>query len=66
MGWFFEDRAELLTEAQLRNRSKWRKKKQKLKKKARYLTRNLDDMIFWFALGMIIIGATTFLMLSNI
>ena len=66
MGWFFEDRAELLTEAQLRNRSKWRKKKLKLKKKARYLTRNLDDMIFWFTLGMIIIGATTFLMLSNI
>ena len=66
MGWFFEDRAELLTEAQLRNRSKWRKKKQKLKKKARYLTRNLDDMIFWFTLGMIIIGAITVLTLGNI
>ena len=66
MGWFFEDRAELLTEAQLRNRSKWRKKKQKLKKKARYLTRNMEDMIFWFTLGMIIIGAITVLMLGNI
>lgn len=66
MGWFFEDRAERLTDAQLRNRIKCRKKKQELKRKARYLTRNLDDMIFWFTLGMIIIGATTFLMLSNI
>ena len=66
MGWFFEDRAERLTDAQLRNRTRWNKKKQKLKKKARYLTKNLDDMIFWFTLGMIIIGAITFLMLGNI
>ena len=66
MGWLFEDRAERLTDAQLRNRTKWRKKKQELKKKARYLTKNLDDMIFWFTLGMIIIGAITFLTLGNI
>ena len=66
MGWFFEDRAERLTDAQLRNRTKWRKKKQKLKKKARYLTRNIEDMIFWFTLGMIIIGAITVLTLGNI
>ena len=66
MGWFFEDRAERLTDAQLRNRTKWRKKKQELKRKARYLTKNLDDMIFWFSLGMIILGAITFLTLGNI
>ncbi len=66
MGWFFEDRAERLTDAQLRNRIKWKKKKQELKRKARYLTKNLDDMLFWFTLGMIIIGAITFLMLGNI
>tara|TARA_Y100000356_G_C11065454_1_gene186111 strand:- start:267 stop:467 length:201 start_codon:yes stop_codon:yes gene_type:complete len=66
MGWFFEDRVERLTDAQLRNRTKWKKKKQKLKKKARYLTKNIDDMIFWFTLGMIIIGAITFLTLGNI
>ena len=66
MGWFFEDRVERLTDAQLRNRSKWRKKKQELKRKARYLTKNLDDMIFWFSLGMIIIGAITVLTLGNI
>tara|TARA_Y100000033_G_C2704585_1_gene90285 strand:- start:304 stop:504 length:201 start_codon:yes stop_codon:yes gene_type:complete len=66
MGWFFEDRAERLTDAQLRNRTKWRKKKQELKRKARYLTKNLDDMIFWFSLGMIIIGAITFLTLGSI
>lgn len=66
MGWLFEDRAERLTDAQLRNRTKWRKKKQELKRKARYLTKNLDDMIFWFSLGMIIIGAITFLTLGSI
>ena len=66
MGWFFEDRPERLTDAQLRNRTKWRKKKQELKRKARALTKVEEDMIFFFLLGMIIIGAITVLMLGNI
>tara|TARA_Y100000004_G_C8784388_1_gene356410 strand:- start:326 stop:526 length:201 start_codon:yes stop_codon:yes gene_type:complete len=66
MGWFFEDRAERLSDAQLRNRIKCRKKKQKIKKKIRSITKNLDDLLFWFTMGMIIIGAISFLMLSNI
>lgn len=64
MGWFFEDRAERLTDAQLRNRTKCRKKKQKIKKKIRSITKNLDDMLFMFVVGMIVIFATAVISLS--
>jgi len=64
MGWFFEDNPERLTDAQLDNRIKCRKKKQKIKKKIRAITKHLDDMLFMFVVGMIVIFATAIILLS--
>lgn len=64
MGWFFEDRVERLTDAQLRNRIKCRKKKQKIKKQIRAITRHLDDMLFMFVIGLIVVFATSIILLT--
>ena len=65
MGWFFEDRVERLTDAQLRNRTKCRKKKQKIKKKIRGLAKDLpEDMLFMFVVGIIVVFATAVITLA--
>jgi len=65
MGWFFEDRVERLTDAQLRNRTKCRKKKQKIKKKIRALAKDLpEDMLFMFVVGIIVVFATAVITLA--
>ena len=64
MGWFFEDRVERLTDAQLRNRTKCRKKKQKIKKQIRAITKHLDDMLIMFVIGLIVVFATSIILLT--
>jgi len=63
MGWFFENRAERLTDAQQRNRMKCKKKMQNIKRKIRELELT-EDMLFMYVVGLIVIFATAVISLS--
>ena len=63
MGWFFEDRAERLTDAQQRNRMKCKKKIQDIKRKIRKMDLT-EDELFMFVVGIIVVFATAIISLS--